>query len=308
MELGENWLANTFLILLIIGGALYLIFKSDDDTKKSRKRRRNESTVDPYATRQTGRDAPRKPTKRPRGTSMQTKSSIIRSAKKEESRKNYDEASDLYLKGDQVYSSAKMKAMKGPTGAVEAINLIEIYSPDQIETITRNLVNEFYYRLNQPATAAAILRAWGHNDEAIAVEVAAGIPTQAVTVAAPNATATSFEPETAPAAMDTIDISNQESLEESYTEIPTNDITDLAEETVAEIPKMDNISNTLLMASVTLNDACSVCKRSINTGDSFLQCLSCGKPGHYKHIAEMIKVTGKCPKCRQRLVISMFDL
>lgn len=307
MELGENWLANTFLVLLIIVGALYLIFKSDDDSKKSRKRRRNESTIDPYASRQTGRNAPRRSSStRSRGNSNQTKSSIIRSAKREESRKNYDEASDLYLKGDQVYSAAKMKAMKGPTGGAEVISLIEIHSPDQIETITRNLVNEFYYRLNQPATAAAILRAWGHNEEAIAVEVAAGIPTQAVTMATPNVAASSFEPEVEHTEADTVDISYQESIEDSYT--ATEDTTDLAEETVTETPKMENISNTLLMASVTLSDGCSVCKRAINTGDSFIQCLSCGKPGHYKHLAEMIKVTGKCPKCRQRLVISMFDL
>ncbi|MHA2029372.1 MAG: hypothetical protein ACW99Q_08270, partial [Candidatus Kariarchaeaceae archaeon] len=72
--------------------------------------------------------------------------------------------------------------------------------------------------------------------------------------------------------------------------------------------KPKDVENKLMMASVLLPDSCSVCRREIKSGDSFLQCLTCGKPGHYKHIAEMIKVTGKCPSCKQRLVMNMFDI
>ena len=294
-------MAGEFIIIVIIVIALYLIFKGDDGTKKRRKRRLKQSTNDPYSSRQTGKDAPRREAPRKsRRSSSRTNSSFIRSAKREESRKNYDEASDLYLKGNQVYSSAKMKLLKGPSGAPEAINLIDINAPDQTETITRNLVNEFYYRLKQPATAAAILRAGGQNEEAIAVEVAAGIPSQSIIVTTPNTPTNPAEPKILSSEPDQVEIATQETTQETAILNSDENNSDMAGDSPDETSKIDNISNTLMMASVNLTDACSVCKKPINAGDSFLQCLSCGKPGHFKHLPEMVKVTGKCPICRER--------
>lgn len=297
MEKGEYWLANTtWLVLLIIGIVLYKLFKSDASDKKKRSRRQvsQSSSNNLYATRQTGRDSPRRSQK----DTNKTNSSFIQSAKRQEKMKNYDEASQLYLRGGQVYSAAKMKVMKGPTGAEEAINIIEVNSPDQVEMVTRNLVNEFYYRLGQPATAAALLRSVGLVDEAIAVEVTAGIAPQVESVNVQTATThTEVEP-----------VENTEPVVDTMEEESVDDISVIEEVEAVTPAKPNNIQNTLLMASVLLSDKCIVCRRDITTGDSFLQCQSCGKPGHYKHIAEMIKVTGKCPNCKERLVMHMFNL
>ncbi len=289
-------MANTFLVLLIIGIVLYKLFKSDSSDKKkyAQGQSRRSNINDKYSVRPTGRDAPM----RSRKDSNRTNNSFIKSAKRQEQMKNYDDASQLYLRGGQVYSAAKMKALKGPTGAKEAINIVQINSPDKVQMVTRNLVNEFYYRLNQPATAAALLRSIDLVDEAIAVEVAAGIAPQTVTA---NASASTVEVTPESNSVDPqIEVKDEVEID---VEIP------LVEEVSDNGPDiMENIQNTLMMASVSLADKCIVCRRDITSGDSFLQCQSCGKPGHYKHIAEMIKVTGKCPHCKERLVMSMFSL
>jgi hypothetical protein len=66
--------------------------------------------------------------------------------------------------------------------------------------------------------------------------------------------------------------------------------------------------NTLMMASSKLEQNCSVCRRTIQSGDSFIYCVKCGHPGHWAHLGEMIKVTGKCPVCKQRLTQNMYDV
>jgi predicted Zn-ribbon and HTH transcriptional regulator len=288
-------LAGEWIVLVIIGIVLYKLFSGDSASKKRAKQRYQQTHPNnQYSVRQTGRNAPRSP----RQTKDKTNSSYIQSAKRQEQLNNYDEASDLYLRGGQVYSAAKMKALKGPISADEAINIIRINASDQLDMITRNLVNEFYYRLDQPATAAALLRSVGYIDEAIAVEVAAGIAPQTVSVTAPAGSETSVQDETASAVVETVE-------EEIIPEVVVEEVPTSEPEPIA---KVENVQNTLMMASVTLQDTCSVCRREIKSGDSFLQCLTCGKPGHYKHIAEMIKVTGKCPNCKQRLVMNMFDI
>ncbi|MCE7735025.1 MAG: E3 ubiquitin protein ligase [Candidatus Heimdallarchaeota archaeon] len=290
-------MANTFWVLLIIGIVLYKLFKSDSSDKKkhARRQRRQSNLSDPYSVRPTGRNTP----KDSRKESSRTNTSFIKSAKRQEQMNNYDEASQLYLRGGQVYSAAKMKAMKGPIGAEEAIKIVQINSPDQVQMVTRNLVNEFYYRLNQPATAAALLRSIDLVDEAIAVEVAAGIAPQSPNVTPPAEISTEVKPEA-------VVVSPQ--IEEINEVAIVADVPE-TKEAVDNGPTGEiNIQNTLMMASVTLSDNCIVCRRNINSGDSFLQCQTCGKPGHYKHIAEMIKVTGKCPNCKERLVMSMFSL
>lgn len=287
-------MANTFLVLLIIGIVLYKLFKSDSsDKKRDARRQRSQSNLnDPYSVRPTGRNSPRDSRKR----TNRTNTSFIKSAKRQEQMQNFDEASQLYLRGGQVYSAAKMKALKGPIGAEEAINIVQVNSPDQVQMVTRNLVNEFYYRLSQPATAAALLRAVDLVDEAIAVEVAAGIAPQNVAMNPPEELMVKVDSETI-------------AVDEEIDDVETVADVAVTEEIDNNGPlDAENIQNTLLMASITLSDNCMVCRRNITSGDSFLQCQSCGKPGHFKHIAEMIKVTGKCPSCKERLVMSMFSL
>ena len=60
-----------------------------------------------------------------------------------------------------------------------AIEIIKNNAFDQLEMITRNLVNDFYYRENKPAIAASLLRGINLAGEAEAVEVSAGIESTA---------------------------------------------------------------------------------------------------------------------------------
>jgi len=296
---------ETLIIIVIIGYLIYRLTVSDSQ-KRSRRPRQ---TVHGRRIRKTGKGAPRASTDR---SAPETNSSLIQSAKRQERIGNYDEASRLYLRGGHVFSAAKMIAMKGPQEATRVVDLIRVNSPNQIDMIGQNLVNEFYYRLEQPATAAAILRAVGKDDEAMAVEVASGI-------APPNAS-----PSQASQTADIAQVVNPGKAEPdpqiSDTEVitPENNIpspvsvstqTASVQEIMAEKPKTTNkVNNKLMMASVDLEDNCSVCKRAIKNGSSFLYCLNCSKPGHYKHLAEIMKVTGKCPNCKERLALRMYDL
>jgi hypothetical protein len=290
---------GTFILIVIIGFILYRVFSGSKSDKSNRRQVRSPGD---YQIRQTGRGAPRR-------QPAQTRASIIQSAKRQEQRGNLDEASKLFIQGGQVFSAAKMQALKGPQAAMSAIEIIRTHAHDQVDMITRNLVNEFYYRLNQPATAAALLRGVGLHDEAEAVEVSANITPQTVQSYHTPVTSTtsSQQPpieEVAPISPAPTEVEGEELVEETQ-----------AEEAHAEGAQVvttpidrDSIPNTLLMASVQLSETCSVCKRSIGSGDSFLYCLNCNHPGHYKHLREFMKVTGKCPVCKERLVANMYDI
>lgn len=251
-----------------------------------------------------------------------TRGSLVDSAKRQEKMGNYDEASRLYLQGGQIFSAAKMKAMKGPHEAGNAVNIIEAHSPDKMELITQNLVNEFYYRLEKPATAASLLRNIGKEEEAVAVEVAAGI---SPTVTNSNVNTTPARSETTRTTSEinatSQDIPDMEDLFDEDTVAEDADINELLDEiapleeldvepTVVETPEdpAGEYPNTLMMASTTLDATCSACRRDIESGDSFLYCLNCGRPGHYKHLGEIMKVMRKCPACKQKLVPQMYDL
>lgn len=285
---------ETLIILVIFGYIFYKLFgggKSKKSKQRTTKRPYQQQVEDGYRVRQTGQGSDRS-----RRTDSGT--SLIQSAKRQERLGNFDEASRLYLRADQVFSAAKMKAMKGPQEAGAAIETIRLNAPeDQVEMIVRNLVNEFYYRLDMPANAASLLRGFNLIAEAQAVEVAAGIQPQIIDVASlDDDLAAEFVEEPV------IETSN---VEAQIVETEAKK-TDIAVE--VDNSNSDGYSRTLLLASGGLSDPCSVCKRPIESGDSFLQCLNCGKPGHYKHLAEIMKVVGKCPRCKARLVISMYEL
>ncbi|NHJ84151.1 MAG: hypothetical protein FK734_01730 [Asgard group archaeon] len=57
------------------------------------------------------------------------------------------------------------------------------------------------------------------------------------------------------------------------------------------------------IANNRLSDNCSVCKRSIEKGDKYVSCPECGKPAHYAHLVEWVKVQGSCPICLKRLKV-----
>ncbi|MHA2362345.1 MAG: hypothetical protein ACXAC7_00185 [Candidatus Hodarchaeales archaeon] len=50
-------------------------------------------------------------------------------------------------------------------------------------------------------------------------------------------------------------------------------------------------------------DPCIVCKRPVGK-DQVVQCHHCQSVAHYAHMAEWLKIKGKCPVCKQKLSIS----
>ena len=288
------------IVWAIIGYIFYKLFSSNSNSKQKRRKRKNRQNpemVDGYYVRSTGRG-----TKRPDKKSDKAKASYIQVAKRMESMGKYEEASKNYLQGGQIYSSAKMQAMMGPNHSQNAVNVIRENAGGQYDSILQNLVNEFYYRLHQPATAASLLRSAGKIDEAMAVEIAAGITPQPA-APTPNPPVTPMAPVTPPEVQQTEpepQISSVAAVQEEVVPAPKTE--------VETKPSNGTYPNTLLLASMTLSDPCIVCRKPVNAGESFLHCLNCGKTGHYKHVAEIMKVTGKCPSCKERLVISMYEI
>ncbi|MHA2092718.1 MAG: hypothetical protein ACW98K_17875 [Candidatus Kariarchaeaceae archaeon] len=285
--------AGGIFVIVIIGIIIYKVFSRS----KTPPPYRQQPGSDQFRTRRTGRGSGPRP-------QDQTRSTIAQSAKRQERLGNLDEASRLYLQSGQIFSAAKMKALKGPQEANTAIDLIRQNAPHQVEMISQNLVNEFYYRLNQPATAAALLHGMEKHEEATAVEIAANIASPTIqTAPAPVSSSISEE-----IVADDLSVSIPEPSSSIEVDEPQ------VEESLKPVPDAPvavdqaSISNTLMMASMDLAQNCAVCRRSIKSGDSFLYCLNCGSPGHFKHLAEIMKVTGKCPNCKERLVSSMYDL
>ena len=151
----------------------------------------------------------------------------------------------------------------------------------------------------------SLLRSAGKIDEAMAVEIAAGISSQPATS---SPTLTPPITPRAPVSPPEIQHTEPEHHITSVAAVHEEVIPAPQTETKSSPPSNGSYPNTLLMASMTLSDPCIVCRKSVNAGESFLHCLNCGKTGHYKHVAEIMKVTGKCPSCKERLVISMYDI
>ncbi len=303
MDIGDYQLVDpgVIIVFVVIGFIVYKIFSGSKSKMAS-----NIRSPPPHdrRVRKTGRGRQTRP-------QDQTRNTLTQTAKRQERLGNLDEASSLYLRGGQVFSAAKMVAMKGPHEAPSAIEIIQVNAPDQVEMISQNLINEFYYRLNQPATAAALLHGIGRHDEAVAVEVAANITPYSTNRGGRETAIPDPIPE------EISEIQNQpenaiiedskDDLDEITTPIEGKIEPVAAEKPVAVIDK-SSIPKTLMMASSKLAENCGVCRRAVVSGDSFIYCLNCGKPGHYKHLAEIMKVTGKCPSCKEKLRISMYDL
>ncbi|MDH5401311.1 MAG: E3 ubiquitin protein ligase [Candidatus Heimdallarchaeota archaeon] len=281
------------IVIIIIGILIYLLFKSSGSKNRP-----------PVHNRQIPQNRPA-PNRIP-GPRVQNQRNYINSAKQQENQRNYNEASRLYLLGGQIFSAAKMKLMMGLNEVDNAMQIIRSNAPNQIELISRNLANEFYYKLSKPAISSAILRSIGLIDEAIAVEVASGIQSPISTVSStPSSTSSIPSPVVSTSSVGSSSVV-ESSVVESNVEVVLDE--EISKESSVSNNDSVNVPNTLLMASSTIDGNCVVCKKAIKTGDSFIYCLNCGKPGHYKHLGEMMKVTGKCPSCKQRLVINMYDL
>jgi len=143
----------------------------------------------------------------------------------------------------------------------------------------------------------------GLNDEAEAVEVAAGI-TLSQTHTEPLSTKSGSISEDIQVPPEPQPIIEAEMPLEKMSEV----VSEVENPKDLETSQKDTYPNAMMMASSTLQDSCSVCRREIKSGDSFIYCMNCGKPGHYGHLGEVIKVTGKCPVCQKRLTPTMYDI
>ena len=226
-----------YVILIIFGYFIYKGLSNKDDQPQ---------TDSSYRRRKTGRVGSY--------TEERQKDSLIQSAQRQENMGNFDEASRLYLRAGQVFSAAKMKAMKGPQFARQAVEIIQVNSPERQELITRNLANDFFYRLEQPATSAALLRGLGLAEEAEAVEVAAGI----------SVSQSYQEPAVAHSSAQVQSSTGETELEFSESELQPE-----MEEVHEEVKKqpttpVDTYPNSMMMASSTQEDPCSVCNDQSN--------------------------------------------
>lgn len=291
---------TTIIVLVIVGFVLLKIFSGSSKSKKKQQVKRHRSQQ--------------------RAPSVQT-NNIEQNARRQVSLGNFDTASNLYLRAGRIYQAAKTKAMKGPSAAPEVMEIISVNYKGNRDTPLNNLVDEFYHRLNKPEVSIALLRLMGQNDRANAIQAVAFpnteasqsssyVPPQEITeVKESFQTASEPAVESKPS-IELMTDHNDENME-VISDSELDDFLDSAEP--AKVEKASKISskdipNTLMMASGDLGENCIACRKAIKSGDSFIYCLNCGKTGHYKHLAEMIKVTGKCPICSKRLVLSMFDL
>lgn len=288
----------SFVIFLVIGYIIYKIYKS---TKRP-------SQKPPVSRQPMNRGK-----QRPHRSSAVPNQSLMKSAQKQVSRGNFDEASNLYLRAGQVFTSAKMKMFKGPTSADETLELIRVNAPQRFDVILDNLVNEFYYRLSRPEISTALLRSAGYLERAEAIEVASGISAPVI-VNTPAKTVMKTVVKTAPKSSAATPVKKELNFEDdSITPVDGKDIdsfldSSLKSTKVKKVEKRTDIPNTLLMASADLKDPCIVCRKRIKSGDNFIYCLNCGRAGHYKDLGEMMKVRGKCPSCKERLVRSMYEI
>ena len=298
---------TTIIILIIVGYVLLKIFSGSSKSK-------NKKQAKQYRT----------PQMTPQRPPAQT-NNIEQNAKRQVSLGNFDEASNLYLRAGRIYQAAKTKAMKGPSAAPEVIEIISVNYKGNKETPLNNLVDEFYHRLNKPEVSIALLRLMNQNDRANAIQAVAFPQAESQSSYSPQEelievnqsfqTSSESIAETKPSVDmknnldDNMDVISEYELDDFLNSVEP--VTEPAETKPVknESPKTTkSIPNTLMMASGDLGENCIACRKAIKSGDSFIYCLNCGKAGHYKHLGEMIKVTGKCPSCGKRLVLSMFDL
>ena len=78
--------------------------------------------------------------------------------------------------------------------------------------------------------------------------------------------------------------------------------------TISTLKESKEFSNKLQIATSNLSSNCLVCSLKIQTGEVYLNCLSCGRNGHKSHILEWAKVIGKCKTCNVKLSKRDFDL
>jgi len=229
----------------------------------------------------------------------------------------YDRAKEEYLKTGRIFGAAKAVAAKGHESIPEAIDIIHRYAPEREEEMVRNL-SRYFFDSGDIETAAIILYEYGLKDEAEAV--LATIGKTYADIAKPPAVEVMQLPENLP-----VDVTSTESdvIAKEVQVPPEVDVTPIDPFVHVEEPKVKEVTQEpvsqevvsqkivpqkIKLATVDLNENCSVCMQPIKAGDSFVRCPFCDAPAHYGHLIEWIKVKPQCPNCRKKLVAKMFEL
>lgn len=277
-----DWLI--IIILAVVGYWLYTKYSGTNEKRRT-----------PSAMQQNRRSAP---SRSPPAQPVENKGeSLLQQGK-------YEEAAEYYIQNKKIFLAAAALSNKGPSYALQIISMVRNHMPDAYLKVIDNLVSDQYYSNNRPAMAAALLRGVGKVDEASAIEITAGI----------NSTAHFVEPVMTKQQARVTEQTAMNYSEAAYQQ-PTSSETVFAkpdfvepEAPVEETFEPGKYPNGILVAARDTGDKCLVCKREIKAGETYLHCLNCGKIGHVKHLREYMKISGKCPSCKAKLNINMYEL
>ncbi len=260
----------------------------------------------------------------------------------------YDKAKDEYLKTGRIFGAAKSVAAKGIDHTGEALEIISRYAPEREEEMVRNLSRYFFdsgeveisakvlYDYGLKEESNAVLATIGKDtSEFESLEQPVEVDTFAVS-ADPLSYSTSADlaseggVEGSYSSLNTsLDdkgssglISEREQaifkeLDSISSESPTVTVDPFASTEVKEVIAESTTSRNersqfkkqpLKIATSDLDERCTVCLGTIKAGESFVRCPHCGKPAHYSHLIEWLKVKSQCPNCRKELSIRMFQI
>ncbi|UJG43329.1 MAG: E3 ubiquitin protein ligase [Candidatus Heimdallarchaeum endolithica] len=228
----------------------------------------------------------------------------------------YDRAKEEYLKTGRIFGAAKSVASKGKEYVKEALEIIKQYAPEREEEMIRNLSRYFFdsgevelsaqvlYDYNLIEEAKAVLATIGKSIDDIVEPKSVEISTFSSTEPFMSSTETETETIISSFASDTEPISDaREELRVLANEEETEPIEPFSSQ-VEETKKIE--PQKLKIATVDLEERCTVCLGEIKAGESFVRCPHCGKPSHYSHLVEWLKVKTQCPNCRNKLSLNMF--
>lgn len=213
----------------------------------------------------------------------------------------YQRAFEEYNRENKIFKAALSLARQGPDHTTEVISYLRSKNPDVLNITVSNLVEQLYNKFGEVSTSAALYRAIGRSDEAMAIEIANNIPSTEKFIARipseedyKQATYIQSEPqirEVKPPVSSPPPEAETQIVEEAHI------ISGIGHTTVSS-PKI---------ASSTLDIPCVVCKKEISAGDTYVNCPHCGTPGHKRHVLEWAKAIGKCKNCKNRLSMSDFS-
>jgi len=213
----------------------------------------------------------------------------------------YQRAFEEYNRESKTFKAALSLARQGPDHTSEVVSYLRSKNPDVLNVTVSNLVEQLYNKFGEASTSAALYRAIGRSDEAMAIEIANSIPSTTKFISQipseedyKEATYVQNEPQIREVKLQ---VSTPPPQAETQVVEEAHIISGI-EHTTTSLPKI---------ASATLDVPCVVCKKQISAGDTYVNCPHCGSPGHKRHVLEWAKAIDKCKNCKERLSMSDFS-